>query len=67
MKNHSTWAEHVESLAKKYVGVAVRYDGKIYKIVKMDFNGVMHINKSSEHNKTTAVFANELEAEKAMI
>ena len=67
VENHSTWAEHVESLAKEYVGVTVRYDGKIYKIVKVDLNGVMHINKPSEHNETTAVFANELEAEKAMI
>ena len=67
MKNHATWAEYVKSLADEYTGVKVHYDGKTYKIVKVDYNGVMHINKPSEHNETTAVFANRLEAEKARI
>ena len=50
-----TWKEYVKELEKKYVGVKAYWNGKLYTIVKIDYNGVLHIDLPNEYNQTTAV------------
>lgn len=51
-----TWAEHIQKLKTEFIGTEVEYEGKNYKIVDVDMNGILHINKPTEHNATTAAF-----------
>lgn len=66
MNEHKTWREYITELRAKWIGARVKYDGKVYRIVEVDYNGVLHINKPSEYNETTAVFLPS-QAEKARI
>lgn len=50
-----TYKQHIENLKNKYVGKNYQYEGKIYKIVDVDYNGAILIDKKSEFNDTTAV------------
>ena len=50
-----TYKQHIENLKNKYVGKKYEYEGKIYKIVDVDYNGAILIDKKSEFNDTTAV------------
>ena len=49
----SAW---VRTLENEFVGKKVQYEGKIYTIVKVDYNGLIHIDKPSRYNTTTAVY-----------
>lgn len=49
------WKEYVEHLNKRFTGRKILYEGDEYTITHVDYNGVVHINKPSEHNDTTAV------------
>lgn len=51
-----TWQDYLAGLRAKWIGVKVRYEGKIYKVVAVDENGVLHINKKTRFHKTTAAF-----------
>ena len=53
MMSFSAW---VKTLANEFVGKKVQYEGKIYTIVKVDSNGLIHIDKPSMYNTTTAVY-----------
>lgn len=66
MENHGSWREYIEALKSEWIGKQVMYDGKQYTIADVDYNGVLHIDKPSEHNMTTAVFM-PYDAEKALI
>ena len=61
-----TWKNHIETLKNKYIGKKVKYNGGIYTIVNVDYNGIIHIDLPTEHNATTAVFES-YEADKAII
>lgn len=50
------WRDYIERLKKEYIGRMVWFEGQKYLIVKVDYNGIIHINKPSEHNLTTAVY-----------
>lgn len=50
-----TYKQYIENLKNKYVGKKYEYEGKIYKIVDVDYNGAILIDKKSEFNDTTAV------------
>ena len=50
-----TYKEYIEKLKNKYVGKKYEYEGKIYKIVDVDYNGAILIDKKSEFYDTTAV------------
>lgn len=60
------WSERIQKLRDTFVGKKVRYEEKIYNIVMVDYNGAIHIDKPSEHNKTTAVYW-EYEAKKNLV
>lgn len=50
-----TYKQYIENFKNKYVGKNYQYEGKIYKIVDVDYNGAILIDKKSEFNDTTAV------------
>lgn len=50
-----TYKQYIENFKNKYVGKNYQYEGKIYKIVDIDYNGAILIDKKSEFNDTTAV------------
>lgn len=50
------WKDYIRELKKKWLGKQVRFEGSIYTVVDVDCNGVLHINRPTEHNKTTAAF-----------
>lgn len=51
-----TWKEHINALRAEFVGKRVMYQGNPFNIVDVDYNGIIHIDLESEHNKTTAVY-----------
>ena len=50
------WKDYIRELKKKWVDKQVSFEGSIYTVVDVDSNGVLHINRPTEHNKTTAAF-----------
>lgn len=50
------YKDWIKALEEEFLGKKVMYDGDVYVIVKVDYNGLIHINKPSEHNDTTAVY-----------
>lgn len=61
-----TWKNYINKLESEFVGKKVTYNDNIYTIVKVDYNGIIHINKPTQHNTTTAVF-NPYEAREHLI
>ena len=51
-----TWKQYIESLQAEFIGKKVMYDGKPYTVALVDYNGIIHINKPTAYNKTTAVY-----------
>ena len=51
-----TYREYIEELKEKYIGKTVRYEGKTHKIVDVDYNGAIHIDRPGRFTETTAVF-----------
>ena len=49
------WADYIEELKKKWVGKPYVWEGKVYTVVGVDYNGGILIDKPSEFNDTTAV------------
>ena len=62
-----TYKEYIENLKAEFVGKKVQYDGRVYTIVKVDYNGCIHIDKPSEYNDTTAIWSMPHEARKAFV
>ncbi len=50
------WSGYIKRLEEEYIGQEVDFEGKQYKIVKVDINGILHINRPTGHNETTAAF-----------
>lgn len=65
-KVYGSWKEYIKQLEADWIGKKVMYDGKPYMIVKVDYNGILHIDRQTEHNWTTAVYEPR-EAKKALI
>ncbi len=61
-----TWKEHIAKLNAEWKGKRVMYDGSVYNVALVDYNGIIHIDKPSEHNKTTAVYE-PYEAKKVLV
>ena len=61
-----TWKEHIESLKTEWISKMVMFESHPYAIVDVDCNGILHIDRPTEHNKTTAAFE-PYEAKKALI
>ena len=61
-----TWKEHINDLKTEWIGKKVIFEGNIHTIVDVDYNGILHIDRPTEHNKTTAAFVS-YEAKNALI
>lgn len=51
-----TWKKHIENLRAEFIGKRIEYEGKPYTVAAVDYNGIIHIDKASAHNPTTAVY-----------
>lgn len=51
------YREHIEKLRKEWTGKAVMFEGKEYKVMGVDYNGMLLIDKPNINNETTAVDA----------
>ena len=50
-----TYREYNESQRKKWIGKKVMYDGAVYTVVDVDYNGALMIDKPAKFTDTTAV------------
>lgn len=50
-----TYKEYIEELKKKWIGKIVIYENKKYKVVDVDYNGMLLIDKKARYTDTTAV------------
>lgn len=53
---YGSWKEYLKALEAEFIGKHVMYEGLKYTIVKIDCNGIIHINKPGRFNETTAVY-----------
>lgn len=53
----STWKEYIDDSKNALEGKKIEYHGDIYTVAAVDYNGMVHIDKPSEHNETTAVYS----------
>lgn len=60
------WKEYIEMLRAEFEGKHVVYEGRRYNVAMVDYNGIIHIDKPSEHNPTTAVYS-AFEARRALV
>jgi len=60
------WKDYVEELRAEWIGKTVNFQGAQYKIVDVDYNGVLHIDRPTEYNATTAAFLPH-EAKQALV
>lgn len=49
------YKDYIDKLKQKYIGKKYEFEGKLYNIVDVDYNGAILIDKKSEFNDTTAV------------
>lgn len=50
------WRDYISRLEKEFIGKKVEFAGKTYTIAKVDYNGIIHIDRKSKWNSTTAVY-----------
>ena len=50
-----TWREYIEGMKKKWIGKKVMFDNEKYKVVDVDYNGALLIDKKARFTETTAV------------
>lgn len=55
-KEYGSWKQYIETLSNEFIGKMIEYNGKSYTIAKVDYNGIIHIDKPTEHNRTAAVY-----------
>lgn len=53
-----TWKEYIEKLKKEWIGKTVIYENERYKVVDVDYNGMLMIDKKSCFTDTTAISVN---------
>lgn len=56
----SSYQEYMRSMYAKYIGAQVRYNGRLYKVIDVDYNGMLLIDIPSDHAETTAVSLNQI-------
>ena len=54
------YQEYMRSQYAKYIGAMVRYNGLLYKVIDVDYNGMLLIDIPSDHAETTAVNLNQI-------
>lgn len=51
-RDYKDW---IEEQRAKWIGLSVIYEGKEYKVLDVDYNGALLINKKARFTETTAV------------
>lgn len=51
-----TYKDYIAGLKDKFIGRKVEWNGKAYNIVDVDYNGIIHIDRPTAYNATTAVY-----------
>lgn len=49
------YKDYIESKKQEWVGKRVSYNGTIYTVVDVDYNGALLINKPAQFTNTTAI------------
>lgn len=57
MKKYRTW---IEKLRSEWIGKEVIYENNRYKVVDVDYNGHLLIDKKAKYTETTAVAAHHV-------
>ena len=50
------YSDYISKLREYWIGKKVRYEGKVYTICDVDYNGMLHIDRPTAYTETTAVF-----------
>jgi len=50
-----TWQEYILQLKQKWIGRSVLYENKRYRVVDVDYNGFLLIDRKTQYTDTTAV------------
>ena len=50
-----TYRQYIDNSREKWIGRRVLYDGEIYNVVDVDYNGALLIDKPAQFTETTAV------------
>ena len=50
------YKNRIAELRNEYIGKKIEYAGKIYTVVNVDYNGIIHINKPAQFTETTAIY-----------
>lgn len=50
-----TYREWIESRKNEWIGKRVKFEGEIYNVVDVDYNGFLLIDKKAQYTDTTAV------------
>lgn len=50
-----TYREWIESLKSEWIGKRVKFEGCIYNVVDVDYNGFLLIDRKTRYTETTAV------------
>lgn len=54
-ENMGTYREWIEKMKKQWIGKAVIYENEKYKVIDVDYNGLLLIDKKARWTDTTAV------------
>ncbi len=54
-KDMGAYREWIESLKREWIGKHVKFEGGIYNIVDVDYNGFLLIGEKARYTETTAV------------
>ena len=54
------YQEYLRSQYAKNIGAQVRYNGRLYKVIDVEYNGFLLIDIPSDHAETTAVNLNQI-------
>lgn len=55
------YSEWIDTIKDKWIGKTVRFQGKTYTVVDVDYNGALLIDKKAEFTDTTAVAVTQLD------
>ncbi len=61
-KDMGTYREWIENRKKEWIGKRVKFEGSIYNVVDVDYNGFLLIDRKTKYNNATAVAIHHVEA-----
>ncbi len=56
-----TWKEYIESLKRRWIGKTIKYESERYKVVNIDYNGMLLIDRKARFTETMAVAPGDIE------